>query len=467
MYLAEPLDSPGCKSLVGGEQLVFRRYFDGVDKGAARTSISQRLEQALEVYWLDEESAYCRLNDDGDIVPIIHVRDISEHTGEKNDILVTIDAHQLHRYMAVTETALAMKFNFTRYASGFMGWDGAQRTSISGGDLFHNSGVQAHASFISGMYILRPLLTQDLLIAEHRRDWIGEGKQYATFKAHDGKNDCLAEISCAPSALASYFEKESPLPFQITPAFFKPEVLQRYKADPDKYRLEHRSITSRAGWSLQTYDVNEAGQVHTYLHYLGDLPYSEQLYWQSFSEWPKAPISKRAFETDIKGDFSTVLDPLVDLKYKITKLDKLAPDYWHPRGEELAGVVHYPLTATTEEWASAILALDQLVVEGFAKRRLRQRATAAGRVVDKQWGSLKLIEECLLGAGMDEEDADDILKPFRQLHYLRSKVKGHAAELDKAALVKQAKIDHRSLPSHFRALTATVQSSLDRVIELL
>ena len=467
MYLSDPLNSPGCNSLVGGEQLVFRRSFTGVDKGKVRTSISQRLEQALDLYWLEEESAYCRLNEDGDVEPVVHLRDMSKHTGSQHDVLVTIEAHQLHRYMAVTETALVMKFDYTRVQSGFMGWHGPARAEVKENDLFYSGGIQTGCSFVNGIYILRPLLTKEMLIAHSQREWSDEGKQYATFKAHDWKNDRLAEISCAPSALASYFEKDSPLPFQITPAFFKPEVLQRYKADLDKYRLEYRSITSRAGWNLKTYDVNEAGQVHTYLHYLGSLPYSEQQYWQSFNEWPKADISKRSFETDIEGNFSTVPDPLVELKYELSELDTLAPDYWQPRGEHLARALHYPLTASTEEWANAILALDQLVVEGFATKPLRQRARAAGGSIDKQWGTIRLLQECLAASGMDEDVVAELLEPLRQTHHLRSKVKGHAAEAEKTDLVKRAKIEHGSLPAHFRALLVAVKTSVARLVELL
>lgn len=467
MYLAPPIDSFGCEALEGAEQLVFRRSFSGVDKGPPRTELSQPLVQALDLYWLDEEKAFCKLDEHGDIMPIIRLRDLSGQAGEEGAMVVTINAEQLHRYMAVTETALLMKFDFTRYASGFFGWEDPASEDFNDNDLFYHASAQSNGSFANGALVLRPLLTKDMLIAKANREWRGEGKQYAVFKAHDWKNDELAEISCAPTALASYFVKGSSLPFETTPAFFRPEVLQKYKADPEKYRLEFRSIHSRGGWYLKTYDVNEAGQVHTYLCYLAKLPYSEQLYWQSFNEWPKGPISKRALETDFEGNFSTQPDPLVDLKYEISKIDKLQPAYWQPRGDDLSAAVHYPLTASAEEWSSAILALDQLVVEGFAPKPLRQRLKDAGRAFDKQWGSLKLLEEFLVATGLDEAEAKEIIKPLGLLHHLRSKTKGHAAQEDKVELIKQAKSDYGSLSAHFRALVSDVQLSFDRLVELL
>jgi hypothetical protein len=106
----------------------------------------------------------------------------------------------------------------------------------------------------------------------------------------------------------------------LSPAFFKPEVLLKYKADSDKYSLAGRSISCRGGWSLQTYDINDAGQVHTYLVYLRNLPHEEQLYWKSYNEKPKRTISNRAFTTDFEGTSHTEYDPVESLKGAVDDL---------------------------------------------------------------------------------------------------------------------------------------------------
>ena len=61
----------------------------------------------------------------------------------------------------------------------------------------------------------------------------------------------MREISTAPGETANHFTK-SDLPFETSPAFFRPEVLQRYKSDTDRYTLEDRSISCRGAWHLQT-----------------------------------------------------------------------------------------------------------------------------------------------------------------------------------------------------------------------
>ncbi|WP_044124416.1 hypothetical protein, partial [Vibrio cholerae] len=102
---------------------------------------------------------------------------------------------------------------------------------------------------------------------------------------------------------------------------FKPEVLLKYKTDRDRYTLNSRSVYCRGAWELKTFDVNSAGQVHTYLIYLSHLPYEEQLHWKQYNERPKAPISKRAMENDIEGKWSNDYDALLSLKDKLEKLN--------------------------------------------------------------------------------------------------------------------------------------------------
>lgn len=297
-----------------------------------------------------------------------------------------------------------------------------------------------------------------------RRHGIGEpkGRQYATFIAHDWKHDTVRECSCDPKLLGNYFVK-SDLPYEISPVFFRSEVLQTYKADTDKYQLHDRSITCRHAWHLETYDVNEAGQIHTYLKYLSYLPYEEQMYWKSFNEAPKGPISRRAFKTDFEGKWDHEYDPLQSLRRVLLELHESQVSWWTLRGSNLLEKVHYPVTKAADEWAKELHALDKLVVEGFVTGDLRARVTNFGRSVDSRWKSLKLLEEVLRGLGSDEDQVREIVGPLRNLNSLRSKISGHAsgkeAERIKAEVLKK----HKTYPSHFRNLC----TQCDRAIHIL
>lgn len=464
--LEPPLCSPGCRSLVGGEQIVFRRHFTGVADGPAPVELSQKLVHSLDLYWVDERSAYCRLDQRGDIEDVIRVIWLKDLGRDERAVVVTILAKDLATYMAVAGMALVLKFDFTRVEpKAFNGWaPDRQIQKASTPDLFYSLGVAGNASYANGCMILRPTVTVDDLI----RQWKEEDpkrKQYATFKIQDWKNKRLVETSCAPEFLSNYFQ-QSDKPFEISPAFFRPEVLVKYKNDPEKYDLQDRSIGCRNAWYLKTYDINESGQVHTYIGYLADLPYEEQCYWQSFNEWPKSPISKRAFQSDFKGEWTTEYDPLQALKYKIRQLDEHPPVWWKPRGEELLDAVRYPATDSVSEWADEILALDQLLNEGFLPKPLMKLAVEAGRSVDKEWKSLRLLQDYLESNGHSADEARAVMGPLARLHGLRNPLKGHGSTTERKATQKQARAEYGTLRAHFTALAAACDKSLGTVLQV-
>jgi len=211
---------------------------------------------------------------------------------------------------------------------------------------------------------------------------------------------------------------------------------------------------------LQTYDINEAGQVHTYIVYLRNLPYEEQLYWKAYNEPPKGGISRRAFTTDIQGTWYLEYDALTSLKGALHQWDEAQVPWWVLRAENLQDQVHYPVTSSADEWVSEILNLDQLVVEGFETKWLRSSAELLGRTPDASLASLMLAEQCLIGLGYEESDAHKIVAPLKKVHWLRSKLKGHASGTDATKIKKQALAECASYKRHFRVLTEEVDQSV-------
>jgi len=464
--LEPPLSNPGCNSLLGGEQIVFRRHFTGVADGPASVELSQKLVHALDLYWIDERGAYCRLDKRGDIEDVIRVIWLKDLGRDERAVVVTMLIKDLATYMAVAGMALVLQFDFTRFEpKAFNGWaPDRQIQDASTPDLFYTLGVAGNASYANGCMILRPTVTVDDLIQQWKEEEDPKRKQHATFKIQDWKNNRLVETSCAPEFLSNYFQK-SDKPFEISPVFFRPEVLVKYKNDPEKYDLKDRSIGCRNSWYLKTYDINEAGQVHTYIGYLADLPYEEQCYWQSFNEWPKSPISRRAFQSDFKGEWTTEYDPLQALKYKIRQLDEHPPAWWKPRGEELSDAARYPATDSVSEWADEILALDQLLNEGFLPKPLMTLASEAGRSVDKGWRSLRLLQDYLESKGRSADEARAVMEPLVRLHGLRNPLKGHGSTTERKAAQKRARAEHGTLRAHFTALAAACDKALETVLQ--
>lgn len=466
--LEPPLSSPGCKSLAGGEKLVFVRSLPGVHKGPAPIELSQKLVHSLDLHYLRERNAYCRLDGRGDIEDVIKIQRVEANTRWDDISVVTILPKELCSYMTLSNTVLVRRFYFTRFApGGFDGWPSGDEKYYDAPDLFYRSkNVHGHASYTNGCILLRSALSVSDLVDEWKEEEFDKNKKYGTFKIIDRKNQRLLETSCGPEFLSNYFQ-DSDLPWEISPAFFHPEVLQRYKADPEKYSMDDRSINCRGAWYLKTYDINEAGQVHTYIGYLADLPYEEQVYWQSFNEWPKANISERAYRTDILGEWYTEYDALNSLKEKIRKLDLGPPVWWKRRGEEMLNAVRYPSTDSTSEWGSEILSLDHLIVEAFLEKPIRKIVEVNGGQTEKDWRSLKLLEVALISLGRTEDQAAKIVAPLRELRSLRNPAKAHGDPKGKQEAVSSAREKYGTLRSHFTALASRIDKALERITQTL
>lgn len=465
--IAPPLDHTGSKTLNQGEQLVFARHFEGRIGRKNYHEVLQKFIQVFDLHFLEERNAYCRFDKHGDIEDVICIVALPSIGGAYGGTVIMFNRNVLDEYLALTDSVLVRTFDFTHYRpSQFGGWSAPHLAEYkTDNDLSYRSHLEpGHASYLRGFQIVRPVTTKESLIKRYDHAAPDEERQYASFIAHDWKNKVVAEISCAPGSTANYFTK-SDLPFELSPAFFRPEVLSKYKADSEKYRLEDRSITCRSAWHLETYDINEAGQVHTYLVYLRYLPYEEQLHWKAYNELPKGPISKRAIKTDFEGRWDLEYDALNSLKEIVRELHRKQVPWWTLRSEGLLEQVHYAVTSSADEWANEILLLDQLLVEGFETKWLRQKATLLGRDADPKFGSLKLVEECLIAAGFAKDDAQKIVAPLRTTHDLRSKLKGHASGNEAVAIKKQVLKDHGSYQQHFRSLAAACDEAVRAVGE--
>ena len=466
VYLQPPLTFAG-KSLLGGEKLIFRRSFAGVQKGESPVELNQKLVHSLGLHFVPARSAYSRLDDHGDIEDVIRVLRAELGNGHDSLTAVTILAKDLSTYMTLTDMALVFSFDFTRFVpSNFSGWGDHERIERRAPDLFYNGAAIDNASYVNGRMIIRSAIPLQQLIDEWKEESNPTKREYATFKIFDRKNGVEIETSCAPEFLSNYFE-ESALPWEISPAFFRPDVLLRFKSDPEKYALDDRTISCRNAWYLNGYDINEVGQVHAYIGDLARLPIEEQRYWQSFNEWPKGSISKRAHENDIKGEFSSEYDPLQILKYKIRKLNDAPPAWWLPRSPEHLNAARYPATDSTFEWANEILALDQLVVEGFQVKFLRKVLEDKGAEAESSWASLRVLGAILVATGLSEGEAKTTLTPLSKLHGLRNKLRAHSSIHEKNNEERLARSTHGTLRAHFKWLTGECDKAFDIVLTAL
>ena len=397
VWIDRSKDTWRSKALEGeGQQLVFARGLEG-DPDSLYYEILQEYLHLADIHWRSGERAYCRFDELGDIE---HVVSITSKDDARGLTLVSFKREQLEQYLAASQSVLIRMFDFTLYQSPFSGWlDGGEKEFTEGNSLIYRQKIDNQkASYTRGIQIVRPSRSKSAIFAQITNGWgqdLLREDEYCEFIAWDWRNKRITNISTNPSAITSYFDaQENSLPFETSPVFFRPEVLSKYKTDRDKYTIneEHRYISCRGGWDLRTYDVNEAGQIHTYICYLAQLPFEEQLHWKSFNEEPKAGISQRAFLNDFKAEFSDDIDPLVEILFILKEWDDANVAWWVIQDKALLTRVNTPLTSSRDEWGRAFLDFSQLVIEGFKVREIRSKLTEMGISFEKSERSLKLVE---------------------------------------------------------------------------
>ncbi|MDZ4170986.1 MAG: hypothetical protein U1C19_02380, partial [Methanobacteriaceae archaeon] len=291
---------------------------------------------------------------------------------------------------------------------------------------------EINLSWLRGFQIIRNRKSSDIMMAKITND---EEREYASFIILDFKNGLNKEWSSNPAELGNYFE-DSDLPFETSPAFFRPEVMSKYSSDPEKYTLNSSSIDCRGAWSIY-YNVNDEGQVHAYIKDLSNLPYSEQLYWKSYNEEPKSGISENALKNDFLGEWSTEYDPLGSLKNKISnfptftingesrllwKMPKLPPTRNIDR-------LNYVRTESKKEWEDQVSTLYQILVEGLQSKSINALAKKLD-CRDGQLKSSKQLIKCLEAIEIKEEDYKKVSEPLTELWILRSEIIAHPGNLN-------------------------------------
>ena len=110
------------------------------------------------------------------------------------------------------------------------------------------------------------------------------------------------------------------------------------------------------------------------------------------------------------------------------------------------------------------MALDHFLVEGFLGEPLRILAETAGRKLDSNWGSLKVLQEVLVVKGLSETEAKAVVTPMQKVHRLRNVVKGHATTDEKRKAEIDARTEHGSFRLHFTQLAAECDKAFNDVL---
>ncbi|MFA5837256.1 MAG: hypothetical protein WC837_09905 [Bellilinea sp.] len=465
VWIERGMSGTGTKTMEDAIQLIFGRTFEGWS-GAGRDyfEVHQEYARLSGIHWRPEKRAYCRFNEHGDLESVVSIT--SREDKGSNINLASFKWEPLEEYLAASDSSLVRMFDFTLFRkSGFNGWpnEPPQKFYESDHFFYRRLVIPNNAAYTRGIQIIRSRRSQEVIFADIKDGWIGKkNKEYAEFVAYDWRNRRIAKISTDPSSTTNYFDAEgNQLPFELSPAFFRPEVLLKYKADRDKYTVGERDVTCRAAWYLKGIDVNEAGQVHAYICDLRHLPYEEQLYWLSYNEPPKTSISKRAFIHDFKGRWDTFMDPLQNVLSIIRHWHHDKVTWWTLRDEKLLDRVNTPLTESRDEWAEAFMDLAKLVVEGFETKSIHAKLDTLQIPYGEDDKTIALLEKLLIKGGTS--CAVQNLVGLRTVQLLRTKAKGHVSGSEAEKLAQDALMEYETFGNHFQYVCAQVTDDLETI----
>lgn len=422
---------------------------------------SQLISHVLDIHWVEEKHAWCKLNELGEIVPI------ANWIQQDNLTLCTLREEELDFYLFLADACLVRLFDVSRSLDwGF---------SLSGNELEKRCIEEEHeiyairtlkgdpnkpsASFLRGVQIIRCKKPREELLLKLKGK---ELREYASFVIWDWKHGIEQEWTSNPEKIGNYFV-DSDYPFGTSPAFFKPDVLSKYRQDPSRYKIHDRCIESKGAWSLR-YDINEEGQIHVYICDLSHLPFKEQLYWKSFNESSKAGISQRSFKTDFEGQWDTSYDPLSSLKITIKQFPQHdeqknpCPIWEMPNISETRDLTSlgYVVTESRKEWEDQILSLSQIIVEGLNTSYINKLAETKG-CRDKGLASIKQLGKILENISISQEDIKTIINPLNELWQLRSAIVAHHGGTPPKG----------DLRLHFRGLLTNCDSSMLKLSKLV
>jgi hypothetical protein len=148
-------------------------------------------------------------------------------------------------------------------------------------------------------------------------------------------------------------------------------------------------------------------------------------YWQSFNgvakgtdleaRFPEA-TSRESGQPNMTPAGPEVQDP---------PTRRTPPAWWKPRRRGASDAARYPATDSVSEWADEILALDQLLNEGFLPKPLMKLAEEAGRPVEQGNGSrCGLLQDHLESKGRSADEARAVMERSPDSTDLRKPAQG-------------------------------------------
>ena len=288
----------------GIEPFVLERSFQGLKPRTTELSEEYRLFHNL--YFDCSNSAYLKLDDAGNEIPVIRVshqlvearrKEIRQFLSAKNMSLVIYFEHMYASIHSLHELGVTERQHVER-SNSFTYW--FLKEDCSDLDIH----TYRSRSWILGKAIVRGN------IGDIRFNLVLETKdEQHQVKFTIGIDGNDKKIKCSPRGISYSASKEvidssgkTVVATYLTPVFFKRSVLDRYRKEPSKYEIEDGYMSCGDLWGLRM-DNNHKDFVIVFLGRLrDDLPVSEQSHWEYHNVPPYGHLSATAVGRTVFAD---------------------------------------------------------------------------------------------------------------------------------------------------------------------
>ena len=248
----------------------------------------------------------------------------------------------------------------------------------------------------------------------------GDDEPFPEFIVAELPDGRYERFSCDPCKLGNYFGANPDAPQYMTPVYFKPDVLDRYRNDPH-FEVSERRLSCGTQWSVEIDNVIPS-RVMVYLGDLGrDMPQSERMH---FLAHEISPTEQQISETAVAQDFFCMFDapmgPVSALFAARDKLDntwtaKFGNPLYRPLHEDesdMRKLIRIPSGDGRQEFDTIILNLTKYCIDYIDESTLASTERSGG---------INKLEATLNELGVAAD-----LTPLRDLQGLRSSGMAHA-----------------------------------------
>ena len=272
-------------------------------------------------------------------------------------------------------------------------------------------------SMIYARSIVKPCPVEECGIWPYEKS----GEYYPEFIIGELPDGSYVRFTCDYSKLGDYFGGNPEAPHYLTPVYFSPQVLDKYRKNPN-FEVSEKRLTCGTQWFVEIDNVNP-DRVMVFLGDLGrDLPEAER---RHFREYEIAPTDQKISREVAMSDFfgmwiEKTEGPIGKFHLALSRLQeswqkrfgtRLYRDL-HPDDSGLPDQIRIPSTCSQEEFESIVLSLQRLLIEYIDESQFPKTDNS---------GSINKLENFLR-----ENEVIVDCSPLRNLQDLRSAGTAHA-----------------------------------------